>query len=895
MSRIGRGAAWLLIALRVPIVVAWLAAAALAVAFLPSIGGSGASPLEDIVPKNAPALQETQRATQLFGAPTATDTVVVQRDPSGLSARAMRAHVRLARRALSGAQRRNGLLGAVPLANLPIPGLPWREHDTTALSYLFSSPGLSLGNRDYLAQQYAHGLVREGRIGVTGAAPARLAQFGVIQDALPWVTAATIALILLITFLYFRSLLAPLLTLGTAGLAYAIATHVLSWAAERLGTSVPQEIEPLLVVLLLGLVTDYSVFFLAEGRRRLLRGEERLPAARATVARVGPTVVVAGTIVAACCAALLAAKLEFFRVFGPGMAVCALIATAVAATFVPALLGLLGPRLYGRAVREAEAPRFTTDEQRAIAAPAPPPVGRRRTERLRRRLAPILGAVRAGRRTAMREGRSPIVPVLSRFMVARPVALVVAVVCIGGLGWVASRDVHLSLGVSYVRALPTSTQARSAADDASRGFLPGILAPAEILVEAPGVGQRRAALGRLQVELQRREQVSAVIGPALQLRRSPALLISKPGGAARYVLVMSGDPTAAPALDSLRSIRADMPRLLRSAGLPPTARVSYGGETALATDTVDAVKTDLKRIAIAVAIVSLLLLIVFLRALVAPFLLLAAGGLGYAGALGATALISRWVFGEDQLTYYVPLVALVLLVALGSDYNVLMTGRIRAEARHRRTREAIAVAAPQASRAITVAGLTLASSFALLAIVDLRPFKELAILLAVGVLIDALLVRPLLIPALLALLGQKAWWPARPIQKRPADEIAARVGQLAGVPTAQGGGITRAVLYVLGERVGGRQAGDLARHLPPEFAEVLEDPPGCEPFGYDEFIARVAQREGVDRAVAARDAGAVAACLIEIIPGTELDYLRAGLSEDYRPLFGDVPREAAVR
>jgi len=884
----------LLIALRVPIVVAWLAAAALAVAYLPSIGGSGASPIEDIVPKSSPALKEAQRATRLFGAPTATDTVVVQRDPSGLSARAMEAHARLARRALTHPNRA-GLLGAVPLANVPIPGLPWREHNTTALSYLFMAPGLSLGMRADIADGYARRLVREGRIGVTGAAPARLAQFGVIQDALAWVTGATIALILLITFLYFRSLLAPLVALGTAGVAYAVATHVLAWVAERLGSSVPQEIEPLLIVLLLGLVTDYSVFFLAEGRRRLLQGEERLPAARATTARIAPMVVMAGTIVAACCAALLAAKLEFFRVFGPGMALCALLATAVAVTLVPAVLGLLGPRLYGRAVREAEEPRFTTDEQRAIASPEPPGFGPRSRERFRLRLAPVFGAIRAGRRTALAEGRSPWGPVVARLMVSRPVALVLVALCLSGLGWAASQDLGLSLGVSYVRALPSSTQARSAGDDATRGFVPGILAPAEILVEAPGVGRDRAALGRLQLELQRRPGVSAAIGPSLQLRRMPPLLIARSDAAARFVLLMSGDPTAAPALDALGAIRDDMPSLLRRAGLPATARVSYGGETSLAADTVDAVKTDLRRIAIAVAIVSLLLLALFLRALVAPFVLLAAGGLGYAGALGATALICRWAFGQHELTYYVPLVGLVLLVALGSDYNVLITGRIRAEAARRRTREAIAIAAPQASRAITVAGVTLASSFALLAIVDLRPFKELAILLAVGVLVDALVVRPLLIPGLLALLGERAWWPATPIQPRPADEIAARVAQLAGAPTEQGAGIARAVLCTLGERVGTRQARELGRHLPPELAGVLDDVEAGEPFGYDEFIARVAQRENADRTVAARDAGAVMACLLEIVPGTELDYLRAGLSEDYRPLFGDVRREAAVR
>ena len=199
--------------------------------------------------------------------------------------------------------------------------------------------------------------------------PARLAQFDVIQDAMPIVEIATLAVILLMVFLYFRSVLAPLVTLGTAALAYLIAIHLLAFLGERFGTRVPQEIEPLLVVLLLGLVTDYSVFFLAEGRRRMLLGDDRIPSARAAAARVAPTVVAAGVIVAACSAALLAGKLEFFRVFGPGLALCALVVTVVSLTLVPALMGILGPRLSaGRCARPG---RWTRTRARSPRSPRP--------------------------------------------------------------------------------------------------------------------------------------------------------------------------------------------------------------------------------------------------------------------------------------------------------------------------------------------------------------------------------------------------------------------------------------------------------------------------------------------------------------------------------------------
>ena len=163
------------------------------------------------------------------------------------------------------------------------------------------------------------------------------------------------------------------------------------------------------------------------------------------------------------------------------------------------------------------------------------------------------------------------------------------------------------------------------------------------------------------------------------------------------------------------------------------------------------------------------MLAVFLRALVAPLVLLATSVLALAATLGVTTYLFQDLLGYDELTYYVPFAAAVLLVSLGSDYNVFVAGEIAREADRRPLREAVAVAAPRASRAIAVAGVVLAASFATLAIVPLRAFHELAFALAVGVLIDAFLVRSLLVPGLISLLGRVTFWPGRRASRiRPA-------------------------------------------------------------------------------------------------------------------------------
>jgi RND superfamily putative drug exporter len=167
------------------------------------------------------------------------------------------------------------------------------------------------------------------------------------------------------------------------------------------------------------------------------------------------------------------------------------------------------------------------------------------------------------------------------------------------------------------------------------------------------------------------------------------------------------------------------------------------------------------RVGAVVLAVNFVLLALFLRALVAPLYLLAASAASVAATLGLTTYFFQDVLGHTDLTYYVPFAAGVLLVSLGSDYNVYVVGRIWEEMRVRHLREAIAVAVPRASKAIGVAGIALALSFGALAIVPLDGFREFAFMMGVGVLLETFLVRSLLIPALISVFGRTSTWPGR--------------------------------------------------------------------------------------------------------------------------------------
>jgi putative drug exporter of the RND superfamily len=263
--------------------------------------------------------------------------------------------------------------------------------------------------------------------------------------------------------------------------------------------------------------------------------------------------------------------------------------------------------------------------------------------------------------------------------------------------------------------------------------------------------------------------VAAVLGPVQTGRDAPiGVVTSRDGGAARLVMVLRDEPTTSAAIATIRRLERRTPQLLGQAGLPRGTRASYAGESALSAETVDALVRDLRRVVVATAILTFVLLALFLRALLAPVLLLAGSVLAFAGSFGLTALLLPSVLGTHDVVYYVPLVGAVMLVGLGSDYNVFIAGRIRDEAHRRSFRDAVAAGTSSASRTITVAGVTLAATFALLALVPLLPFRELAMLMCLGVLVDALLVRSVLIPALIVLSGRASWWPRAPTP-RPAE------------------------------------------------------------------------------------------------------------------------------
>jgi RND superfamily putative drug exporter len=715
IRNLSQKSARLIVFLRFLILPAWIAGTVLAVSHLPSVFDSESGELGSLLPHSSKALEVERKAIDTFGLPLLSRTIVVARQPRGFAP----GDVTAASRYIAATDQAEGpeAIRAVPL--LDTPGLLAAQRSgTTLVTYLYIDPSLAESDQQLAAERFATGLKRASgatRTELTGALPATRAETDIANSDIIWVELATVLLVVGILAFYFRSLGVPLLGLGAVGVAYLVADRVLGWIAERYGLSIPREAEPVIIALIFGVLTDYLVFFVSGYRQRLLDGVPSREAATGVTAELLPVILTAALMIAGATLTLLLSGVRFLSAFGPSMAVAVLVAAAVAVTLVPAALGIFGRRLLW-----------------------PHPLSEREPDP-------------ADEPQAETGARSHLIGVAVRF------PALVALLCLLVLAAGASGLRNLALGNPVIRGLPESSSPRQGYDLAAAGLGPGVLGPTMVVVEGASVGSKSAQLAALQGQLSKQDGVAGVLGPADQpLGQPPGLMLAPSGDAARFVLVLDGDPDGARASAALSNLEGRLPALLQRSGLGG-ATAGVTGDTTIASELTEDTWTAFERVAPAALIVLLLLLWLLLRSWTAPLYLVGVSMLVVAAALGLTVYVFQDLLGYGQLAFFVPVASAILLLALGADYNVFLISRIWREADEQELRPAIKTAGSRAGRAITVAGLILALSFAAVALIPIQSFREIAFALCVGLLLDTLIARTLLIPSLVSLIGRDAY------------------------------------------------------------------------------------------------------------------------------------------
>jgi RND superfamily putative drug exporter len=281
--------------------------------------------------------------------------------------------------------------------------------------------------------------------------------------------------------------------------------------------------------------------------------------------------------------------------------------------------------------------------------------------------------------------------------------------------------------------------------------------------------QLHAALGNPQ-ELPAVPPANTSVSPRLyNLYRATGQYISADGQTAQFVAILKDTSSSPIALSAIPGLRSAVAQVATTAGASQNGVI---GSNAFAYDINEVSASDLGRIIPIVTLLIAVLLALVLRSLVAPLYLVASVALSYLAAWGLVALVFVRLVGNDGVQFILPFVLFVFLMALGSDYNILVMTRIREEAQGMPLREAVREAISRTGGTVTTAGMILAGTFAVLAIAsNTDQVRSLGFGVAAGILMDTFLIRTLLIPALVLLLGEWNWWPSRLFYGANADGV----------------------------------------------------------------------------------------------------------------------------
>ncbi|WP_324787251.1 MMPL family transporter [Streptomyces sp. H51] len=506
--------------------------------------------------------------------------------------------------------------------------------------------------------------------------------------------------VLVILLLVYRSVLLPLVIIIGAVFALGLACAVVYVLADHGVVRVDGQVQGILSILVIGAATDYALLLTARFREELAARTDRFAAVRAALGRSWGAVVASAATVALGLLALLTSDLTNNRALGPVGAIGIVCALVSSLTFLPAALVLLGRAAYWPAAPHAG------DEERG-------------------------GGRGVWRRVALLVDRAP------RKVWAVSLAVLIAFAAFAPA--LASKGVPLD--ETFVDDAPSVAAQRTL----SRHFPGGSGNPAVVIANAD-------RLDRVVATALRTDGVASAAGVTAS---------GRPGGSP---LVVDGrvrvDVTLKAAADS-DAAKDTVARLRGALHAVPDADALVGGYTAQQYDTLRTAERDRTLIVPVVLAVILVILALLLRSLLLPALLVATVALNFLATLGVSALVFRHALGFTGTDPSVPLYGFVFLVALGVDYNIFLMSRVREESLRHGVRQGILRGLVGTGGVITSAGVVLAATFAALGVIPLAFLVQIAFIVAFGVLLDTLVVRSLLVPALARDLGPVVWWPGR--------------------------------------------------------------------------------------------------------------------------------------
>ena len=611
----------------------------------------------------------------------------------------------------------------------------------------------------------------------------------------------TVALVLVLLIALYRSPILALLPLVGVGWALQIVDALLGFAGKAGLFGISQQATSIMIVLLFGAGTDYSIFIASRFREELQRTTDKHVAMRETMRAVGEAIASsAGTVILALLTLIFAA-IGLYSSLGPTLAIAVAVMLAAGLTLIPALLVWIG-----RAAYWPLTPRYLPDQAGQQAAP--------------RGLWASLGRWTARHRVAAVLGSLALLGLLA----------------LGNLG---SQPTF-----NFLTAFRNPTDSSEGYAILQKHFPAGTLAPTSVLLTFSGANadayQHLVALDNLTVAASQVSGVAKVQGPTRPDGGAPivppatlqagiaalpqslrdairsgrgltpttcagpqcpptdpqfAALVGAYAASTTYVspdnttvqlsVILKDDPYSLSAIDRIAPLRDKINQAIAANGLGGSVTVHIAGQTSLLADTLSYNQRDTLLIVPAVLALVGIILALLLRSLVAPLYLLGAVTLNFLASIGVCGFVFQRIQHQDGFSYAIPLYTFIFLVALGADYTIFLMSRVREEAQRRGLEAGTPLAVARTGGVITSAGLILAGTFAVLTSLPLRDLYQFGVCVAVGVLLDTFVVRGLFVPGIVLLLGKWNWWPGglRSSHLGAADDDGAPTTPAAIVPT----------------------------------------------------------------------------------------------------------------
>ncbi len=841
---------------RIGIVLFWVLAAAGMFLFAPSLSKSGKLDQTHFLPSSSPSQKANDLVSRYFpGTSGGSSGTLVFYDANGLSDEDQ-AFAQQVQSWLLSDENKVRITGVTSIYNSPeISSRLVSPDKTTMLMNVSLSSGVEDSKSSTSVEDIRHYL--EGapsglEVYVSGSAGIFSDLSGSLRSSIDVTTVITVALVVVLLLIIYRSPIASLVPLFTIGMAYLVSRGLLGLAAQA-GISIWSQIDVFLIVLVFGAGTDYCLFMISRFREELRRNETFAQATRATVARISAVITASAFAVIIGLSGMAVARFGLLRTMGPVMAFSILVTLIAALTLTPAVTSLLGSRIFwpahsrasraatdGRTGFWAKIAKITTGHP-AIVVPiviivmAIPIVALPQLNRSYDQLAelPQKSDSTRGFRVLQQHFNVGEMDPLTAIVVTPVGVNATSPAALSNMVKLGN-DLRSTKGVAQVQSLvqPDGTSAVPPQFTVS-GQLAGLasslsgstgartsnvtammqaLSNVESYLDELGTGfpwvQKEAAYTSIvqvtkDAQLQARmlasgtlsagqaSQASAILQQDIltigknataltasfktngdppfmpsslaadpQISKIVQLFISKDSQAARMYVILASSPQSNEAITAVDNMRSQIDTDLKAPQMSGYAG-AIAGSTASLSDMRSLLGADFSKIQLVVLFGVFVVFVLLLRSLVAPLYLMATVLLSYATTLGLVTWIFQDLQGLDGVSFIVPIIVFVLLVALGADYNIFLMSRVREESETQPTRQATQIAAGATGSVITACGLILAGTFAGLIFSPLRIMVQVGTAVGLGILIDTFVVRSLLVPAIATLLGRRNWWPSK--------------------------------------------------------------------------------------------------------------------------------------